>query len=110
MKPILFLILTLAVTLFAGEKSAIAQQYYGPPPFAHGQHEAEEAWEHRGFYDGMEGAEHDFRNHRRPDVNNRKEYRDPDSIPGFGRSITAMAREKATMGTGNSRSNHSSDA
>jgi hypothetical protein len=85
MRPTLFLIPTLAVTLLAGEKSAFAQQYYGPPPFASGQHEAEEAWEHRGFYDGIEGAERDFRNHRRPDVNNREEYRDPDSIPGWAR-------------------------
>jgi hypothetical protein len=31
----------------------------------------------RGFHDGVEGARRDFENHRRPDVNNRDEYRHP---------------------------------
>jgi ribosome modulation factor len=31
----------------------------------------------RGFMDGMEGARKDFDNHRRPDPNNRDEYRNP---------------------------------
>lgn len=31
----------------------------------------------RGFHDGIEGAHKDFDNHRRPDVNNRDEYRNP---------------------------------
>lgn len=31
----------------------------------------------RGFQDGMEGAMHDFDNHRRPDPDNRDEYRHP---------------------------------
>ena len=31
----------------------------------------------RGFHDGVEGARKDYENHRRPDVNNRDEYRDP---------------------------------
>jgi hypothetical protein len=31
----------------------------------------------RGFQDGIEGARKDFDNHRRPDVNNRDEYRHP---------------------------------
>ena len=43
------LIPTLAVVLFGGAKNASAQQYYGPPPFAYGQHQAEEVWEQRGF-------------------------------------------------------------
>ena len=34
----------------------------------------------RGFRDGIEGAHKDFDNHRRPDVNNRDEYRSP-SVP-----------------------------
>jgi ribosome modulation factor len=33
--------------------------------------------ERRGFHDGIEGARRDFDNHRRPDVNNRDEYRHP---------------------------------
>lgn len=84
MKPI-FLIPALAFSLFAGGKSALAQQYYGPPQFTYEQHEAEEAWEQRGFHDGIEGAEHDFGNQRQPNVNNREEYRDPDSVPGWAR-------------------------
>ena len=32
----------------------------------------------RGFHDGIEGARKDVGNHRRPDVNNRDEYRHPD--------------------------------
>lgn len=32
----------------------------------------------RGFHDGLEGAHKDFDNHRRPDVNNRDEYKNPD--------------------------------
>jgi len=31
----------------------------------------------KGFHDGIEGARKDFQNHRRPDVNNRDEYRHP---------------------------------
>ena len=31
----------------------------------------------RGFHDGIEGAHKDFGNHRRPDVDNREEYRHP---------------------------------
>ena len=35
----------------------------------------------KGFHDGMEGARHDFDNHRNPDPNNRDEYRHP-HVPG----------------------------
>jgi len=31
----------------------------------------------QGFHDGIEGARRDFDHHRRPDVNNREEYRHP---------------------------------
>ena len=31
----------------------------------------------QGFHDGLEGARKDYDNHRRPDVNNRDEYRHP---------------------------------
>ena len=79
------LIPTFAIALIACARSALAQQFYEPPPFTYGQHEAEEAWEQRGFYDGMKGAERDFGNRRRPDVNNREEYRDPDDVPGWAR-------------------------
>jgi hypothetical protein len=36
----------------------------------------------QGFRDGIEGARKDFDNHRRPDVNNRDEYRHPHLPPG----------------------------
>jgi hypothetical protein len=35
----------------------------------------------QGFHDGMEGARRDFENHRRPDVDNRDEYRHPHLPP-----------------------------
>jgi hypothetical protein len=35
----------------------------------------------RGFHDGIEGARKDFDNHRRPEVDNRDEYRHPDVPP-----------------------------
>jgi hypothetical protein len=85
MRRILLLIPMLAIILFSGEKRTLAQEYYPAPSLAYGQHEAEEAWEHRGFYDGMLGAEHDYGNHRRPNVNNRDEYRDPDFVPRWAR-------------------------
>ena len=35
----------------------------------------------RGFHDGIEGARRDYGNHRRPDVNNREEYRNSNLPP-----------------------------
>ena len=86
MKSIRFLIPSLAgaaftLAMIAGTGSAVAQ-YYGPPPAQH-FYNAGEAFEQRGFRDGVFGADRDFQNHRRPNVNNRDEYRDPDSIPGW---------------------------
>lgn len=80
MKPIRFLIPTLtaaalSLATFAGAGSAVAQ-YYGPPAAQHFYGDAEQALEQRGFQDGVVGADRDFQNHRRPDVNNRDEYRD----------------------------------
>jgi len=48
-------------------------------PEHHGRDIAEETRQ-RGFEDGMEGARKDIGNHRRPNVNNRDEYRRP-SVP-----------------------------
>lgn len=39
------------------------------------------AIQRQGFHDGIEGARKDFDNHRRPDVNNRDEYRNPHLPP-----------------------------
>jgi hypothetical protein len=83
MRPTRFLIPTLAVVLLASGGSAFAQRYYDPPPVQHWQGDAERDLEHRGFQDGLVGADRDFQNHRRPDVNNRDEYRDPRFIPGW---------------------------
>lgn len=52
-----------------------------PDPAAFGQDRWEMAprdfndIQRRGFHDGIEGARRDYGNHRRPDVNNREEYR-----------------------------------
>lgn len=54
----------------------------------------------RGFHDGIEGAHKDYDNHRRPDVNNRDEYRHPHLAPeereayreGFRRGYQAGVR------------------
>ncbi|GAC1658313.1 MAG: hypothetical protein NVS9B15_19920 [Acidobacteriaceae bacterium] len=81
MKQTRLLVSAIAVALFASTGSTFAQQYYGRPPFQYDRADAEEAMEQRGFDDGLQGAERDFTNHRRPNVNNRDEYRDPDSVP-----------------------------
>jgi hypothetical protein len=39
----------------------------------------------KGYHDGIEGARKDYDNHRRPDVNNRDEYRHP-HVPESARS------------------------
>jgi hypothetical protein len=39
----------------------------------------------QGFHDGIEGARKDYDNHRRPDVNNRDEYRHP-HVPDSAKS------------------------
>lgn len=60
-----------------------------PQPGAFGQdrddwQRAPDRWnaiQRRGFRDGIEGAQKDFGNHRRPDVDNREEYRRPENVP-----------------------------
>jgi len=56
----------------------------------------------RGFQDGAEGAIRDFNNNRRPDPNNRDEYRHPNNVPyplmdayrdGFTRGYQVVAKE-----------------
>ena len=37
----------------------------------------------QGFHDGIEGARKDYENHRRPDVNNRDEFRHPSVARGL---------------------------
>ncbi len=81
-----------AIALFLGTTGLGAVQAsalpLGQPLSAYGQ----DRWDmppqefqeiqRQGFHDGIEGARKDFDNHRRPDVNNRDEYRDPQVSPG----------------------------
>ncbi len=46
----------------------------------------------RGFHDGIEGARKDVDNHRRPDVNNRDEYRHPHVSPEMRRAYREAFR------------------
>ena len=87
MKRINWAIAVLALTMLGS--AATEAQYYGPPPPQPGYGQGP-AWDappaefraaqQRGFHDGVEGARRDFENHRRPDVNNRDEYRNPKFI------------------------------
>lgn len=47
-----------------------SRDWDAPPP------ELDEVRRH-GFHDGIDGARKDYENHRRPDVNNRDEFRHP---------------------------------
>ena len=78
---------TLAIGLVASAGAVQAQ--YGPPPGGY-QERPREGWdapprefrdvERQGFLDGISGAQKDFDNRRRPNVNNRDEFRHP-SVP-----------------------------
>ena len=86
---------TLAVAVTAGPAIAQYGPPQGPPPPGY---ERQGGWdappaefqrdiERRGFHDGIEGARKDYGNHRRPDVNNRDEYRKPNFIPPPDRGL-----------------------
>jgi hypothetical protein len=78
-----------ALALFLGFAGLATARAYGapqgPPPPGYGHDRGD--WDappqelneiqRRGFHDGIEGAHRDYDNHRRPDVNNRDEYRHP---------------------------------
>ncbi len=57
-------------------------------------------FQRQGFRDGLQGAQRDFENHRRPDINNREEFRRPNVPPamvndyrdGFRRGYDAGVR------------------
>jgi hypothetical protein len=56
----------------------------GPPPRARAWDEVPDEFDvlrRQGFHDGIEGARRDYGNHRRPDVDNRDEYRHPNLPP-----------------------------
>jgi hypothetical protein len=85
-----------ALVLALGVPSLALAQPYGPPSPGYGQGygQGPGGWDappqefrdiqRQGFHDGIEGARKDVENHRRPDVNNRDEYRHP-SVPGPAR-------------------------
>jgi hypothetical protein len=81
----------LTLALLAGARSTLAQRFGPPPPpaFDRGGWDAPpqefQEIQRRGFHDGIEGARHDVDNHRRPDVNNRDEYRHPHVPPSARR-------------------------
>lgn len=76
----------LALALMTGS-AVMAHAQYGPPPPNGGYQGDRGGWDappqefrdvqRQGFHDGIEGARRDFENHRRPNVNNRDEYRHP---------------------------------
>ena len=71
----------LALALLTGA-APTARAQYGPPPQQQGGgwDQAPQEFQdvqRQGFHDGIEGARKDFENHRRPNVNNRDEYRHP---------------------------------
>jgi hypothetical protein len=69
---------------------AMAQPFAAPAPafqYQDHDHDRDRDWnlppqqfrdiQRQGYHDGIEGARKDYDNHRRPDVNNRDEYRHP---------------------------------
>jgi hypothetical protein len=90
-----------------------------PPYTAFAQSESQErSWDtppqefkeiqRQGYHDGIEGARKDYDNHRRPDVNNRDEYRHPhvpdsakaDYREGFRRGYEAAMDHMMEAGHG----------
>lgn len=81
------------ISVVPGTRNASAAS---PEPAVYGQ----EPWEmppgefndiqRRGFHDGIEGARKDFGNRRRPDPDNRDEYRHPD-LPRDAREVYRQA-------------------
>lgn len=89
--PVLALAAGITISLFAPSMNASPAPQYGqqrgwdtPPGELNDM-------QRRGFRDGMEGARRDFGNGRRPDVNNREEYRIPQELP---RDIPPQMREQ----------------
>jgi hypothetical protein len=72
--PIFALLLATAGPALA-RPQAYGQPGWDVPPREYNQ------IQQRGFHDGIEGARKDYGNGRRPDVNNRDEYRHPDLPP-----------------------------
>jgi hypothetical protein len=73
---------------FATSGVAMAHPFASPTSaFQDRDHDRDRDWnmppqefrdiQRQGYHDGIEGARKDYDNHRRPDVNNRDEYRHP---------------------------------
>ena len=102
-QPLTFvsLVLILGVAAGAGSGQAFAAPLLQPPAYA------QEPWEvppgefndiqRRGFHDGIEGARKDYGNHRRPDVDNREEYRNSDLPPDLREPYRAAFRRGYQM-------------
>ena len=82
-------------TLSLTNSTKASAQGAAPQPVGYFHADGQDGWENppaefreiqrQGYHDGIEGARKDFDNHRRPDVNNREEYRHP--------HVEASARE-----------------
>jgi hypothetical protein len=77
--PFLALVLGIAGVVISVPAQVKAQPGWDVPPREFNQ------IQQRGFHDGIEGARRDFGNGRRPDVDNRDEYRHPDLPPELRR-------------------------
>lgn len=84
LKWIGFSLLALSLALIHPSKAKASGVAEGNPAVAAQDHGSWDAppqefreIQRQGFHDGVEGARKDFDNHRRPDVNNREEYRHP---------------------------------
>lgn len=75
-----------ALALLLGASGLSAAKAYGAPQGPGYEHDHGDwdrppsewnEFQQRGFHDGIEGARKDVENHRRPNVNNRDEYRHP---------------------------------
>jgi|SRR5580692_6910924 hypothetical protein len=74
--PLLALTLTASGLAIARPYTALAQTYSQDRSWDTPPQEFKEI-QRQGYHDGIEGARKDYDNHRRPDVNNRDEYRHP---------------------------------
>ncbi len=82
-----------ALALAMAASNPLLAQYGSPqgPPPPPGYAQGPGGWDappqefrdiqRQGFHDGIEGARRDFDNHRRPNVNNREEFRHPHVPP-----------------------------
>lgn len=98
MKTRFFALSALALSLGSASLVTSKAQEAPPPPGNYAQDQG--GWDappaefreiqRQGYHDGIEGARKDYDQHRRPDVNNREEYRRP--------RVEASAREEYREG------------